>query len=73
MKNAQNKYGKWLIYTVLLAVGVPWYWSSDDKTIWFGFPAWVIVSIIASFIFSCLTAWFLQGSWSETPEENDNR
>ena len=73
MKNAQNKYGKWLIYIVLLAVGVPWYWSSEDKTIWCGFPAWVVVSIIASFIFSCLTAWLLQGSWSETPEENDNR
>ena len=74
MKNTQSKYVKWLIgliYIVLLAVGVPW--SSDDKTIWFGFPAWAMVAIIVSFILSCLTAWLLQRSWSEIPEESDNR
>ena len=76
MKNTQSKYVKWLIgliYIVLLAVGVPWYWSSDDKTIWFGFPAWAMVAIIVSFILSCLTAWLLQRSWSEIPEESDYR
>ncbi|HHZ93543.1 TPA: hypothetical protein EYN98_30440 [Candidatus Poribacteria bacterium] len=76
MKNTENKYGKWLIwliYIVLLAVGVPWYWDSGDKTIWFGFPAWVMVAIIVSLILSCLTAWLLQRPWSETPEENNNQ
>ena len=76
MKNTQSKYVKWLIgliYIVLLAVGVPWYWRSDDKTIWFGFPAWAMVAIIVSFILSCLTAWLLQRSWSEIPEESDNQ
>jgi hypothetical protein len=56
-----------------LAVGVPWYWDSGDKTIWFGFPAWVMVAIIVSLILSCLTAWLLQRPWSETPEENNNQ
>ena len=76
MKSTQNKHVNrliWLTYIVLVAVGVPWYWDSDDKTIWFGLPAWTTVAIIVSLILSCLTAWLLQYSWPETPKKDNNQ
>ena len=53
----------WLTYLVLLAVGIPWYWPSDDTTIWLGMPAWVVVAVAASAAMSLFTAWLLRRRW----------
>ena len=46
----------WLTYFCLLALGIPWYWPADDRTIWVGMPAWVVVAIAVSFLTSVFTA-----------------
>lgn len=62
-----------LLFIIVFIFGVPWYWESTDKTILFGFPAWVMASILASFILSCLAAYALLKPWDvEESEEASN-
>ena len=60
----------WLVYAVLLGVGVPWYWPAGDTSVWLGFPAWVTTAIAAMIASACYTAWLLRRAW---PEEIDAR
>ena len=65
---------KWpaLVYALLLAVGIPWYWPADDHSIAFGMPAWVVVAIAASACASIFTAWLLAKPWpAESKPEQD--
>ncbi len=65
---------KWpaLVYVVLLAVGIPWYWPHDDHRIVLGMPGWVIIAIAASACASIFTAWLLAKPWpDESRPEND--
>ncbi len=57
-----------IVYLVLIVVGIPWYWPSDNHTVIFGMPAWVIVAIAASLVCSIFTASLL---WSPWPSEAD--
>ncbi len=60
----------WLVYLLLLIVGVPWYWPEDTKTIVLGMPIWAVVSLGASLLCSIYTAWLLLCFWPE-PDEPD--
>ncbi|MGR9091436.1 MAG: hypothetical protein ACU85U_12725 [Gammaproteobacteria bacterium] len=65
---------KWpaLVYVLLLAIGIPWYWPADDHRIVLGMPGWVIIAIAASACASIFTAWLLAKPWpDESKPEND--
>lgn len=58
--------GIWILYAVLVAIAVPWYWR------WFpcvaelrvaGAPIWVATSVAASVAISGVTAWLLARPW----------
>lgn len=57
-----------MVYFMLIVVGIPWYWPTDNHTIIFGMPGWVIVAIGASLVCSIFTAWLL---WSPWPSESN--
>ena len=59
----------WGIYVLLFFVAVPWYWPREDRTIWLGMPAWVVVAILGSAVISTFTAWVLHRPW---PDEDDD-
>ena len=62
-----------LVYVGLIAVGIPWYWESDNYSIIFGMPAWLGIAIAASFAASIFTAWLLRRPWpTESASEHDN-
>ena len=44
------------LYLLLLAAGIPWYWSADESRVLFGVPLWVVASLGAAFLISVLTA-----------------
>lgn len=52
-----------LLYPLLLAIGIPWYWPADDRSIVLGVPAWVLIAIVVSLAASCLTAVVLARPW----------
>ena len=58
----------WLLYGLILAIGIPWYWPEGDTTLLFGMPVWVVVSIGASVLLALLTAWLFSHPW---PDEKD--
>lgn len=53
-----------LAYLTLVILAVPWYWPADDRTVWLGLPAWVVVAIAVSFAVSVLTAAILSRPWA---------
>lgn len=59
------------VYAVLMVIGIPWYWESDDYSIIFGMPAWVSIAIITSFAASSFTAWLLRRPWPIAPAGED--
>lgn len=61
-----------LVYALLLAIGIPWYWPADNHGIVLGMPAWVVVAIAASACASVFTAWLLAKPWpAEAEPERD--
>ena len=58
-----------LVYLLLLAFAVPWFWRADESRIWFGLPSWVVVAVIVSLLASVFTAWLLARPW---PHESDD-
>jgi len=59
----------WLVYLLLFAGAIPWYWSTETIVLWFGFPRWVVVSVAGSAVISCFTAWLLLTRWPVEGEE----
>mgnify|MGYP003657338924 CR=1 FL=1 len=59
----------WITYGVLFVVAVPWYWTEGYGEILFGFPVWAVVSVGASALISCFTAWLFLFYWPEAGEE----
>ena len=54
-----------MVYCLLVAIGIPWYWPRHDTTLIFGVPAWVAVAIGVSVIGSVFTAWLLRAPWEQ--------
>lgn len=61
-----------LLYLALLAVGIPWYWPADDRSVWFGIPAWVAVALLVSITVSVITTIILlRYRWPGESDEPD--
>ncbi|PPR31312.1 MAG: hypothetical protein CFH32_00177 [Alphaproteobacteria bacterium MarineAlpha9_Bin2] len=54
-----------LLYIILIAIGIPWYWPQDSRSIILGVPAWVAVAVLCSLLASLLTAYILINSLSD--------
>ena len=52
-------------YIILIAIGIPWSWPQDSRSLILGVPAWVTVAVLCSFLASCLTAYILFNSSSD--------
>ncbi|MEQ8428156.1 MAG: hypothetical protein RLT87_04630 [Gammaproteobacteria bacterium] len=48
-----------VVYVVLIATGIPWYWPKDSSLLILGVPAWVLSSILVAFLTSAFTAYLL--------------
>lgn len=75
--SSYNRWWVWIVYLILFAIAIPWYWNLpslpiDAKSIWFGFPAWVVVSVAGSFLISCFSAILWTCFWPEDDEEEDD-
>ena len=46
-----------LVYLVLLALLVPWYWPAGHSGFLFGFPHWALASLGTLLLASIYTAW----------------
>ena len=46
-----------LVYLVLFALVIPWYWPAGDSRHAFGFPFWALATLAAVFLTSVFTAW----------------
>ena len=53
------------LYIILIALGIPWYWPQDSRSLILGAPAWVAVAVLCSLLASCLTAYILFNSSSD--------
>ena len=57
----------WLVYAVLFAFAVPWYWGllphSTAVRLVYGAPLWAVVSVLGSFLISLFTAALLYQPW----------
>ena len=46
-----------IVYVLLLAVIIPWYWPAGDTRQAFGIPLWAIASLTGLLAASVYTAW----------------
>jgi hypothetical protein len=53
----------WLVYALLLAAALPWYWQAGDDRLWWGMPAWAAAAVAASAVASLLTAVLMWCFW----------
>ena len=57
-----------MIYVVLFAIAIPWYWPERELPVVLGMPLWAAVAVGASFLISLFTAWLLLFRWPEEKE-----
>ena len=62
----------WLVYAVLVAAGIPWYWPKEDTRLLLGLPAWTAVAIVVSVLISAFTAWLLRRPWPDEDEQDED-
>lgn len=65
------RWSTWIAYAILFGVAIPWYWPGEEISIVAGIPLWAAVSIGASSVISCFTAWLLIKEWP-TDEQLDS-
>ena len=59
----------WIIYVLLFAVAVPWYWPVDYRgPLVLGLPLWVAVSLAAIALLAAWTVWVINRYWIESEE-----
>ena len=57
-----------LVYLVLLALVIPWYWPAGDARHLAGLPLWVLATLAALLLTSSFTAWVFL-TWPEDDGE----
>ena len=60
----------WLVYLVLYAIAVPWYWPPDFQgPVVAGFPLWVAVTLVSVLALAVFTCWVIFQCWQERDGE----
>jgi hypothetical protein len=58
----------WFVYLLLFVFSVPWYLPGDTSTlIWWGLPAWVVISYDWHCTFYSVRHWEILASGRRTP------
>ena len=61
----------WLVYALLYAVAIPWYWPADfPSPLIGGFPLWVVVSLTSTLVLAGWTVWIIFRYWQAEGEED---
>ena len=59
----------WLVYLLLYAVTIPWYWPAGFRgPLVAGFPLWVAVSLAGVATLAGWTGWVIHRYWREAEE-----
>ena len=53
-----------IVFLILLALGIPWFWPVDNSVLIFGLPSWVVSAIVVSILCSIFTAYLLRKPWA---------
>ena len=62
----------WLVYLLLYAVAIPWYWPKGYQgPLVSGFPLWVVVSLGSMLLLAIWTAWVIHRFWRSSGEGID--
>ena len=60
----------WLVYLVLFAVAVPWYWPESFRgPLVGGLPLWVAVTVGSIFLLAAWTAFVITRYWVDLDDE----
>ena len=63
----------WLVYLLLYAVAIPWYWPAGYRgPLILGLPLWVAVSLLAVLVLAGWTGWVISRYWKTVGEEDSH-
>ncbi len=63
----------WLVYLLLYAVAVPWYWPAGYRgPLILGLPLWMVVSLLAVLLLAGWTTWVIFRYWKTVGEEDSH-
>ncbi len=56
----------WLVYLLLFAASIPWYFAKGSTPeIWLGLPHWVVISLLAAVAIAGFSAMLIYRLWRE--------
>lgn len=60
----------WTVYIMLFGLSIPWYLPSDAvPMLWLGLPYWVVISLSATLVIACFTAFVIHRYWPHDDED----
>lgn len=59
----------WLVYALLLALAIPWYWPAGYRgPLLLGFPLWVAATVLCVLLLAGWTCWVIAACWRDEGE-----
>ena len=65
----RRKLRVWLVYALLLALAIPWYWPAEYRgPLLLGFPLWVAATVLSVILLAGWTCWVIAACWRDEGE-----
>ena len=65
----RRKLRVWLVYALLLALAIPWYWPAGYRgPLLLGFPLWVAATVLSVILLAGWTCWVIAACWRDEGE-----
>jgi hypothetical protein len=56
----------WLVYALLLALAIPWYWPAGYRgPLLLGFPLWAAATVLCVVLLAGWTCWVIAACWRD--------
>ena len=69
LEEPRRKPGVWLVYVLLLALAIPWYWPEGYRgPLLLGFPLWAAVTVLCVILLAGWTCRVIAACWRDEEE-----
>lgn len=58
----------WVLFALLYAFIVPWWWPDGDAEVWLGLPRWVVTALLGGLLVAVAVNVLIHRYWRDSPE-----
>lgn len=68
-----NKPWIWIVLAIIMLASIPWYLPEGSiGFVWFGLPAWMLISVVFTLVMCAYVSWLCFTQWDLAEAEEDD-